>query len=41
MKGNMRTILIVVAIMILWQPLHPVRRVTADLLYTAGDLIAR
>ena len=26
---------------LLWEPIRPVRVVTADLLYTAGDLIRR
>jgi threonine/homoserine efflux transporter RhtA len=26
---------------LLWEPIRPVRTVTADLLYTAGDLIRR
>ena len=41
MKKNMRTIAIVVGVILLWQPLQPVRAVTAQALYTAGDLIAR
>ena len=38
---NMRTIAIVAAVILLWQPLAPVRNVTAEALYTAGDLIRR
>jgi len=41
MKKNMRTIAIAAAVILLWQPLQPVRNVTAQALYTAGDLIAR
>jgi hypothetical protein len=41
MKKNMRTIAIAAAVILLWQPLAPVRAVTAQALYTAGDLIAR
>jgi hypothetical protein len=41
MKKNMRTIAIAAAVILLWQPLQPVRAVTAQALYTAGDLIAR
>jgi hypothetical protein len=26
---------------LLWEPIRPVRTVTADLLYTAGDLVRR
>ena len=26
---------------LLWEPIRPVRTVTADILYTAGDLIRR
>ena len=26
---------------LLWEPIRPVRTVTADVLHTAGDLIAR
>ena len=26
---------------LLWEPIRPVRHVTADVLYTAGDLIRR
>ena len=40
-KRTMRTVLIVLAAIILWQPLQPVRNVTAEALYTAGDLIRR
>jgi len=39
MKKNWFWILI--AVMILWQPLQPIRTVTADALHTAADLIAR
>jgi hypothetical protein len=38
---NKRTIAIAAAIILLWQPLQPVRAVTAQALYTAGDLIRR
>ena len=42
MKGkNMRTIVICAAVILLWGPLQPVRNVTAEALYTAGDLIRR
>ena len=42
MKGkNMRTIVICAAVILLWGPLAPVRSVTAEALYTAGDLIRR
>jgi hypothetical protein len=40
-KRTMKTVLIVLAAIILWQPLQPVRNVTAEALYTAGDLIRR
>lgn len=30
-----------VLLWLLWEPIRPVRTVTADLLYTAGDLIRR
>ena len=33
--------LIVIAAIVLWQPFQPVRNVTAEALYTAGDLIRR
>jgi len=38
---NMRTIAIAAAVILLWQPLQPVRGVTAQALYITGDLIAR
>jgi len=37
----MKPMLIALALVILWQPLQPVRSVTADALYTAGDMIRR
>ena len=37
----MRPLLIAAAVIILWQPLYPVRYVTAEALHTTGDLIAR
>ena len=40
-RKNMRTIAICAAVILLWGPLQPVRSVTAQALYTAGDLIAR
>jgi len=30
-----------VVLWLLWEPIRPVRTVTADVLYTAGDLIRR
>ena len=30
-----------VLVCILWEPIRPIRNVTANVLYTAGDLIAR
>jgi hypothetical protein len=32
---------VAVLICILWEPIRPIRNVTAEALYTAGDLIAR
>ena len=32
---------VAVLICILWEPIRPIRHVTAEALYTAGDLIAR
>ena len=32
---------VAVLICILWEPIRPIRNVTAQALYTAGDLIAR
>ena len=40
-KRTMKTALIVIAAIVLWQPLQPVRAVTAEALYTMGDLIRR
>jgi len=37
----LKAIAAVVVIMMLWEPIRPIRTVTADALYTAGDLIAR
>jgi hypothetical protein len=37
----MKPVLLALAVVILWQPLQPVRSVTAEALYTAGDLIRR
>jgi hypothetical protein len=31
----------VVLLYLLWEPIRPIRTVTAEALYTAGDLIAR
>ena len=32
---------VAVLVCILWEPIRPIRNVTAQALYTAGDLIAR
>ena len=37
----LKAIAAVVVIMMLWEPIRPIRTVTAEALYTAGDLIAR
>jgi hypothetical protein len=37
----MRPIIAAVLLCMLWEPIRPVRSVTAQALYTAGDLIAR
>jgi len=37
----MRPIIAAVLLCVLWEPIRPVRSVTAQALYTAGDLIAR
>jgi hypothetical protein len=37
----LKAIVAVVVIMMLWEPIRPIRTVTAEALYTAGDLIAR
>ena len=40
-KRTMKALIIILAAIVLWQPLAPVRSVTAEALYTAGDLIRR
>ena len=41
-RATMLKILIGVGLLyLLWEPIKPVRLVTADLLHTTGDLIAR
>jgi len=37
----LKVIAAVVVIMMLWEPIRPIRTVTADALSTAADLIAR
>ena len=37
----LRLIIAVILLTVLWEPLRPIRSVTAEALYTAGDLIAR
>jgi hypothetical protein len=37
----MKTLIIILAAIILWQPMQPVRSVTADVLAYAADLIRR
>jgi hypothetical protein len=36
-----RVATVAVLLCLLWEPIRPVRNVTAQALYTAGDLIAR
>ena len=36
-----RLLIAAVLLWLLWEPIRPVRTVTADVLHTAGDLIAR
>ena len=36
-----RILIAAVLLCVLWEPIRPVRNVTAQALYTAGDLIAR
>jgi len=41
-QGSMLKIAaLAVLICLLWEPIRPIRTVTAEALYTAGDLIAR
>ena len=41
-RATMLKILIAAILLcVLWEPIRPVRNVTAQALYTAGDLIAR
>ena len=37
----LRLVIAAVLLYWLWEPIRPVRTVTANVLYTAGDLIAR
>ena len=37
----LRILIAAVLLCVLWEPIRPVRVVTAQALYTAGDLIAR
>jgi hypothetical protein len=37
----LKLLIAAILLWLLWEPIRPVRTVTADLLYTAGDLIAR
>jgi hypothetical protein len=37
----MRPLIALVLLCLLWEPIRPVRSVTAQALYTAGDMIAR
>ena len=37
----MRLLIAAVLLCLLWEPIRPIRNVTAQALYTAGDLIAR
>ena len=38
---TMRYMIAAVLLSLLWEPIRPVRSVTAQALYTAGDMIAR
>ena len=41
-RATMLRLLIAAGILyLLWEPIRPIRTVTADLLHTTGDLIAR
>ena len=37
----LRLLIGVILLSILWEPIRPIRHVTAEALHTAGDLIAR
>ena len=37
----LRVAAVAVLLCLLWEPIRPIRNVTAEALYTAGDLIAR
>jgi hypothetical protein len=37
----LRVAAVAVLLCLLWEPIRPIRNVTAQALYTAGDLIAR
>jgi len=37
----LKIVLVAVLLCLLWEPIRPLRTVTAEALYTAGDLIAR
>ena len=37
----LKILIAAVVLTVLWEPIRPVRTVTAQALYTAGDLIAR
>ena len=37
----LKVVVVAVLLCLLWEPIRPIRNVTAQALYTAGDLIAR
>ena len=37
----LKIVIAAILLCVLWEPIRPVRHVTASALYTAGDLIAR
>ena len=37
----LKTLILALLVFLMWEPLRPVRNVTAEVLYTAGDLIRR
>ncbi len=39
--SKMRLLIAAVLLCLLWEPIRPIRTVTADALHTAADLIAR
>jgi hypothetical protein len=40
-RSMLKVALIALVLYVAWEPIRPVRNVTADVLYTAGDLIRR